>query len=320
MNQTPASTGSSPPANGQGAAVPGSSQSVSAAPTQPPPNAAFGMQFLSAWSEFSSGLFIRDREKFEEYREMQKQVALLRAQDGEDDSSSEEEESSEDENPQVPPPTNLASRIGHRNDYKQQMDAAENAFYSTQMPTFPDDPSTGGPQQASAAPPDMISFDSPDVWGPAAAGVAVAGMAAAQYGSNEAHGGRQAEGNGDNVNPFAMGTTLGGGQQATAGSAFEAFDALTPAGGDQTLPQGYIPPPLGVQGVPATTTSSVISSQSAPYGQYGSQSMPQQQQWPSDASGSYYYYGTATSATDAKVQQKGSSPVAPAHAVAEQKQ
>ncbi|EER07335.1 hypothetical protein Pmar_PMAR020500 [Perkinsus marinus ATCC 50983] len=67
MNQTPASTGSSPPANGQGAAVPGSSQSVSAAPTQPPPNAAFGMQFLSAWSEFSSGLFIRDREKFEEY-------------------------------------------------------------------------------------------------------------------------------------------------------------------------------------------------------------------------------------------------------------
>ncbi|KAF4660308.1 MmpL domain protein [Perkinsus chesapeaki] len=38
-----------------------------AAPQQPPLNTAFALQFLSAWTEFSSGLFVRDREKFEEY-------------------------------------------------------------------------------------------------------------------------------------------------------------------------------------------------------------------------------------------------------------
>ncbi|KAF4697751.1 hypothetical protein FOZ60_000095 [Perkinsus olseni] len=170
----------------------------------------------------------------DEYREMQKQVALLRAQAGVDDDSSSEDESSEDENPQIPPHTDLAARMGHRDDYKQQVDAAENAFFNTQMPTFPDEPSTSAAPQPAA--PDMISFDSPDVWGSAAAG-GVAGAAVGQGGAE------QGAGMGGNEGQMGAGSGMGGDSDS---NPFEAFDALAPAGGDTSgLPQGYIPPALG---------------------------------------------------------------------------
>ncbi|KAF4666525.1 hypothetical protein FOL46_003047 [Perkinsus olseni] len=72
MNPTPASAGSSSSPTAPSAPVNGSTQTGSAQPSQPRPplpplNTAFAAQFLSAWSDFSSGLFVRDREKFEEY-------------------------------------------------------------------------------------------------------------------------------------------------------------------------------------------------------------------------------------------------------------
>ncbi|KAF4699405.1 hypothetical protein FOZ62_014790, partial [Perkinsus olseni] len=72
MNPAPASAGSSSSPTAPSAPVNGSTQTGSAQPSQsrpplPPLNTAFAAQFLSAWSDFSSGLFVRDREKFEEY-------------------------------------------------------------------------------------------------------------------------------------------------------------------------------------------------------------------------------------------------------------
>ncbi|KAF4666527.1 hypothetical protein FOL46_003049 [Perkinsus olseni] len=193
----------------------------------------------------------------DEYREMQKQVALLRAQAGVDDDSSSEDESSEDENPQIPPPTDLAARIGHRDDYKQQVDAAENAFFNTQMPTFPDEPSTSAPQPVA---PDMISFDSPDVWGSAAAGGG-AGAAVGQGGAGDGMGGNEGQ--------MGAGSGMGGKSDS---NPFEAFDALATAGGDTNgLPQGYIPPALGTQ-----------------YGAHSGQQQ-QQQSWTPGEQQAYYY-------------------------------
>ncbi|KAF4648956.1 hypothetical protein FOL47_002607, partial [Perkinsus chesapeaki] len=182
----------------------------------------------------------------DEYRQMQKQVALLRAQAGVDDDSSSDDQSSDGssdtDNPQIPPAADLASRIGHRDDYKLQVDAAENAFFNTQLPTFPDELSaSSGAAGPSASPPDMLSFDSPDVWGSAtAAGVASSAAAMAAFGGQQGDGTGQAGTVQQQQQPQAV---YGEGNE----NPFAAFNALVPPEEDKGLPQGYIPPTLAPQ-------------------------------------------------------------------------